>query len=142
MCKEKNLKCNINKRLINSINKNKLLVISVSKNKQLDVAFHVYVKNNDAVVLWFSCSSFRNNNSDKNLVGRINRYQHFEDITYFWQRNIRYYDWGGVKSFDNPCGIDQFKYSFPGEKTYVYSKTVAATKKGALFLKIKKILRK
>ena len=92
------------------------LMISHTEYQNQDISYHVYMIDGDCATLWFSASSFRDSVISKNVIGKINRFHHFQDMAYFYDKHYTKYDWGGVSSYDNPNGIDQFKFSFPGEK--------------------------
>lgn len=139
MYKEKNIKSKVNKKNIINHIKNNAIILSYSTDGKTNYTYHMYVHDSHNCVLWFSCSLFRNKTIDKNLIGRLNRFHHYDDLAYFKSKNYTNYDWGGVSSFENPNGIDLFKYSFPGEKKTVYSYAIAHSKKGVCFSKIKSI---
>lgn len=103
------------------------------------ISYHVYLADGINCVLWFSCSLFRgkNNNVDRNFVGKCNRFHHFEDICYFYKKDYLSYDWGGVSSFENPNGIDNFKFSFPGEKITKYEILKPLSFRGKIYMLLK-----
>ena len=140
MYKQKHFKSKIvNIKTLIKYSKNDNLLISRTIYNDSPISYHVYIKDSFDCVLWFSCSLFRGvgNSNDKNFVGKCNRYHHFEDICYFYEKKYSSYDWGGVSSFDSPNGIDLFKFSFPGVKTTKYEIMMPLTWKGNLYLKLK-----
>jgi lipid II:glycine glycyltransferase (peptidoglycan interpeptide bridge formation enzyme) len=72
--------------------------------------------------------------SARNLIGRANRYLHWEDIRLFKSRGFELYDFGGLDVEErNPktAGIARFKRGFGGEVRPVYSVTRPASLRGA-----------
>ncbi len=93
--------------------------------------------------LWYSCSSYRNTDSQfRNVVGRANRLLHLRDIYYFKEKGIKTYDWGGISDREEIKNITAFKKEFGGEEKVLYNYKVANTFKGKMFLLLCKILRK
>lgn len=143
MYKQKHFKSKIvSIKTLIKYSKNDSLLISRSVFNNTPVSYHVYLKDNSECVLWFSCSLFRGSESslDKNFVGKCNRYHHYKDICYFFANHYLSFDWGGVSSFDNPNGIDTFKFSFPGIKTTKYEVLLPLTFKGKLYMRLKGLL--
>lgn len=95
------------------------------------LTMHAYVVSDNTARLYQSSSLFRNShdNEYKNMVGRANRFLHWEDTLYFKRmEGIHWYDFGGwyggaatSQSYSEQLLIDQFKESFGGEKKREYS---------------------
>lgn len=106
------------------------------------LVWHAYHRSAHRVTLLYSASSFRNNPSleFRNLVGRANRYQHWQDMLRFKDAGITTYDFGGW--YDGTTDIERlrinkFKEQFGGEIVKNYICEQALTLKGALFLRIR-----
>jgi lipid II:glycine glycyltransferase (peptidoglycan interpeptide bridge formation enzyme) len=94
------------------------------------LTMHAYVVSDNTARLHQSSSLFRNSEDGeyKNLVARANRLLHWEDMLYFKQLGIKWYDFGGWfggeavnENFREQLLINQFKESFGGEKKQEYS---------------------
>jgi Acetyltransferase (GNAT) domain len=70
----------------------------------------------------------------RNLIGRANRYLHWEDIRLFKSRGFELYDFGGLdveERTPKTAGIARFKRGFGGEVRPVYSLTRPVSLRGA-----------
>ena len=117
------------------------LWISVAETAEEPLVYHTYVDCGDAVRLLHSCSCFREKKELATLIGRANKRLHWDDLLAFKNLGYRTYDWGGVASFDNPNGIDLFKMSFGGEAHSYYKGQVGITTKGAIMLRLYRIIK-
>jgi len=75
----------------------------------------------------------------RSMIGRSNRLLHWEDILYFKDAGLRWYDFGGWYGGPETTGtyaeqllINQFKESFGGEKKREYSFIVPVSLKGRI----------
>ena len=98
-----------------------MLTLTYVSDEEEILAYHVYVGDEKTTRLLYSCSTFREDDSKKALIGRANKFLHWEDIKYFKNNKYEKYDLGGISSFDNPNGIDKFKMNFNGEKITYYN---------------------
>ena len=80
------------------------------------VVFHAHIVDENSSRLWYSCSNFREEKEVATVIGRLNKFLHWQEMTVFFEKGIEIYDWGGV-DFDNPevKGISEFKAKFGGE---------------------------
>jgi lipid II:glycine glycyltransferase (peptidoglycan interpeptide bridge formation enzyme) len=104
-------------------------------------AMHAYVISDDRARLHQSSSHFRKSADSefRNLTGRANRLLHWDDILYFKNMGLHYYDfggWYGGQTDPEKLAINQFKESFGGEKQreYTYLIPVTSLGKAAVFL--------
>lgn len=95
------------------------LIITQARDNQNNIlSIHSYLvdKTLGRARLFHSISLFRTiNDIDKNLLGRANRFLHWQDIIYFKNNNYKIYDMGGVamdKNNASTVGIDKFKLGF------------------------------
>ena len=109
--------------------------LSEAKKDQLSV-YHAYVSDEDEAVLIYSVSDFRDDNVDRNLAGRANRYLHFQDMMMFKHRGVKFYDWGNISNPEIPNGIDNFKLSFGGDVKRKYNVLVGCNFVGKLFVRL------
>ena len=139
MYKQKGLSARIvsKKRLKEYANKGLLMISRTIHNNEI-ITQHVYVKDANNTVLWFSCSLFRGDKSFSSFVGKCNRYHHYMDIKHFYLEKFKIYDWGGISSFEKPNGIDVFKMSFPGTQTTMHEYFIPKTLMGKLYVIAKK----
>ena len=111
------------------------------------LAMHCNVVSDGRARLHQSASHFRgsDDSSFRNLIGRANRYLHWDDILYFRHEGAAFYDFGGWYGGDSDkekIAINAFKEAFGGEKISEYSCMVPVTMIGHLSCIARKILRK
>jgi lipid II:glycine glycyltransferase (peptidoglycan interpeptide bridge formation enzyme) len=120
------------------------------QDKSMTYTMHAYIVSDQRARLYQSSSHFRNSSDSefRNLVGRANRYLHWDDILYFKNMGLEYYDfggWYGGQSDAEKLAINQFKESFGGEKeqeyTYIVPKTLLG-KFATAFHRIRKTKRR
>lgn len=147
MYEEKGLKTKLSRDTFESYIDSDMAILSKVSKDNTDIIYHVYLADDNCTRFLYSCSNFRSDDQNmKNIIGRANKSLHWNDIKYFKQKNLKIYDLGGVRSFNNPNGIDLFKMSFGGEKIVYYNYEYANTIKGKIYLFLKtafiKIFRK
>ncbi len=86
-----------------------------------DYAQHIYVCDGQDARLLYSVSNFRTEGLDRNLVGRANKYLHWNDIQYLQNHEYQTLDWGGISNMTNPNGVDKFKIEFGGHEHKYYN---------------------
>ncbi len=105
------------------------------------LVWHAYVMCGQAARLQYSASCFRNRESDyRALVGRANRWLHWQDILRLKAIGIGRYDWGGLfedESRAEHAGINNFKKGFGGQPERSYDCTVPITVKGRVYLPLR-----
>lgn len=108
------------------------------------LVIHTYITINSRARLAHSISFFRDSeeNAKRNLIGRANRFLHWEDIKYFKSNNFSVYDLGGISTDTanrEAMFINKFKESFGGLVVTEYNSLVPLTIKGFAALLAKKI---
>jgi hypothetical protein len=103
------------------------------------LVWHAYYRDAEHVSQKYSASLFRNQPDPKyrRLVGRANRYHHWQDMKQFKQEGIRLFDLGGCyPGTDNQelLKVNEFKRSFGGEIVTTYDCAKGVTFKGRLYL--------
>ncbi len=109
----------IDTKYIASINPNLVVTKAVIGNEPLVMHGYIVDRKIGRVRLLFSASQPRSKvDADKNaLLGRANRFLHFEDMLYFKAENFDVYDFGGyAKDTTDQAlqGINRFKDGFGG----------------------------
>lgn len=116
--------------------------------KQEDIlCMHMYLMDEDRSRVLYSASSRFDfdREADKHFVARGNRLLHFDDMMALKEHGISIYDFGGLfLDEDEPShtGIDRFKKGFGGEVVDEFSYPYPVTAKGALYLKLKELVKK
>ena len=96
------------------------LKISSAKNNGKILAAHSYMVDEElGIVRGINSGTMRlNDNYDKNLIGRANKYLFLKDILHFKKMGLKTFDFGGyAKDTTNPSlkGINEFKLMFGGK---------------------------
>lgn len=122
------------------------LVLSTASRQGEALVWHAYVVAGNAVSLHYSSSCYRDRESDyRALVGRANRWLHWQDMLRFKQLGTVRYDWGGLfedESAPDRAGINEFKRNFGGRKERTYDCEVPVTLKGRIYLPLRDAWRK
>lgn len=143
MYRQKGLDRSLNSKELAAYAEKGDLIVSAAYIDENPVIFHSYIVNGENSRFLHSCSEFRSEDkSIRSLIGRENKYLHWMDMQYLKCSGVRYYDWGGVFSFDEPNGIDKFKLSFGGGQCEYYNVTVVRTLKAKFAFAIKRLLKK
>jgi lipid II:glycine glycyltransferase (peptidoglycan interpeptide bridge formation enzyme) len=105
------------------------------------LVWHAYVIGGKAARLQYSGSCFRDRQSDyRALVGRANRWLHWQDMLRFKEIGIKRYDWGGLfedESLPERAGINRFKRAFGGQHERTYDCTVAVSIRGRIYIPLR-----
>ncbi|MBD2678364.1 MULTISPECIES: hypothetical protein [Nostoc] len=116
-------------------------VIDISRVKLKDgesLVWHVYYRTKNRVRLLHSASLKKNDDTSyQSILGRANRYHHWQDIVRFKNLGISTYDFGGwyIGNTDREkLGINQFKEKFGGEVVKNFNCVYGITLKGKLYL--------
>ena len=143
MYKSKNIKCSSPKKMMKEYINADALEITLARYNGKVLVYHTYVRDSENVRLFHSCSDFRNcqDSAEKAIVGRANRFLHWNDMIYYKENGIRMLDWGGIQSYEEPNGIDKFKMDFGGEYKCYYNYSIERSCKAKIFAKLKKLLR-
>lgn len=105
------------------------------------LTMHAYVISDGTARLHQSSSLFRNtaDAEARNMIGRSNRLLHWDDILFFKNAGLQYYDFGGWYGGAETSGtyaeqllINQFKESFGAEKKREYSFIEPASFRGRI----------
>ncbi len=105
-----------------------------------ECAYHVYIIGNGTARLLHSISSFREavTGDDRNAIGRLNRYLHYEDMLYFKRLGYTTYDWGGYSEEEQLKSISEFKKAFGGEIKDIYTVIYATSPFGKILSELVK----
>jgi lipid II:glycine glycyltransferase (peptidoglycan interpeptide bridge formation enzyme) len=117
-----------------------LLLTSAVQNDEA-LVWHAYLLCGQVARIQYSASCFRNRQSDyRTLVGRANRWLHWQDILRLKTMGIGRYDWGGLfqdESTAERAGINRFKKGFGGQPERSYDCSVPVTVKGRVYLPLR-----
>ena len=117
------------------------LVLSHSYRHSEQLVWHAYVCIGATACLTHSASWLRARDSRyRSLVGRANRWLHWQDMLSFKRAGVRYYDWGGMfrdESTGDHAGINQFKRMFGGRPVRTYECTVPVSARGRIWLALR-----
>lgn len=125
----------------------KMGAIDVSQVKlkdEMSLTWHVHYRSQKRLRLLHSASI--KNNSDtayQSLLGRANRYHHWQDIVRFKDSGDLTYDFGGWymgNTDQEKLGINQFKEKFGGVVVRNFNCVHSITMKGRLYLYLRKLV--
>ena len=122
MFRAKGMKVRLNKKLVKKYFDDGYAFMTIVYYEGKELAFHMYLIENNFSRFLYSCSECRNINADKSLIGRANKFLHMYDYYLLKNEGVTQYDWGGIMDFSNPSGIDKLKLNLAGnyqKKVYV-----------------------
>jgi hypothetical protein len=115
-----------------------MLKFSVATKDGEALVWHSYIVARGRARLLYSASLFREVQEPgrRNLVGRANRWLHWQDILHFKAHGYNFYDFGGWHEGGDPglVRINQFKEEFGGVMERSYNCELAVTTTGKLVL--------
>ena len=116
MYRNKGMRTSFNLDLFKKYAENSNLIVSIAFKNQTPCVFHSYIVDETNARFWNSCSTFRDDKTSAEEIGRLNKFLHWQDFKKLRLEGITQYDWGGV-DFDDPelRGISEFKKKFGGE---------------------------
>lgn len=118
------------------------LLISVARFEGANIVFHSYVYEGVNSRLLHSCSEFRVNGNDmRNIIGRANKFLHWNDFNYLKKMGVINYDWGGISSVEVPNGIDKFKMAFGGKVVEYYNINIVYSLRSKIISSVKNALK-
>ena len=117
------------------------LILTAAVSDDAILVWHAYIRCGRTAGLEYSGSLFRKRESDyRALVGRANRWLHWQDMLRLKQAGLTRYDWGGLfedESMPQRAGINGFKRGFGGRPERSYDCTVPVTMRGRLYLPVR-----
>jgi hypothetical protein len=142
--------CNITKLI--ALTKNDGLFFSKVLDKENNIlCYHANIVDEKRARLLYSASHFRESydNEYRALVGRANKYLHWNDIISFKKEGLLIYDFGGIEMLDEKNSelqnIARFKKAFGGEIVHEYNLIEGKSILGKMIIKtynLIKMLRK
>ena len=134
--KEKNIElCRVDK--LYSLQKHKQLVITyVLHEDGRKMASHLYIANEKRAIMLYSCSGrFENADIPGLHIGRANRYLHWQDMLFFKNKQVNYYDFLGLsidKNNQAQQNVNTFKKGFGGFELVEYQSFIPQNWRGVL----------
>ena len=117
------------------------LLLSSARQNGETLVWHAYLLSGTTARLHDSASCFRSRESDyRTLIGRANRWLHWQDMLRLKQMGLERYDWGGLFEDDSTperAGINSFKKHFGGRQERTYDCTVPVTLRGRIYLPLR-----
>lgn len=125
---------------LNAAADSRRLILTCSRQNGDARVWHAYIHFGDRVRLYYSASLFRAEDRDlQGVIGRLNRWLHWQDILEFKRHGFQAYDLGGLFSDESSpvaAGINRFKEEFGGVRDRGFDCTAALTWKGHVYLNL------
>jgi lipid II:glycine glycyltransferase (peptidoglycan interpeptide bridge formation enzyme) len=122
------------------------LALSAACRGEQALVWHAHVLCAGTAGLQYTASHFRGQDNDfRALVGRANRWLHWQDMRKFKSMGFARYDWGGLfadESTPERAGINRFKRDFGGEEIRVYECTAPVSTRGRVYLPLREAWRR
>ncbi|HJS37814.1 MAG TPA: GNAT family N-acetyltransferase [Burkholderiales bacterium] len=117
------------------------LALSAAYRDAEALVWHAHVLCAGTAGLQYTASHFRGQDNDfRALVGRANRWLHWQDMQKFKSMGFSRYDWGGLfadESTPERAGINRFKRDFGGEQVRLYECRVPVSARGRVYLPLR-----
>jgi hypothetical protein len=117
------------------------LVLTCAKHHGEPLVWHALLVAGGNAWLQYTGSCYRNrDNAYRALVGRANRWLHWQEMLRFRSRGLPRYDWGGLfedESTPERAGINRFKKEFGGTAVRRYDCVLPITLKGRMWLPLR-----
>lgn len=139
--KLKGIKNGYNEAAIAKYVNNENIILTKAFKGEESYAQHIFICEDNVARLLYTVSNFRSNEFDSNMVGRCNKYLHWNDIQYFHNNKFKVLDWGGINSKENTNGVDTFKKGFGGKDVAYYNIIIGKSLIGKVALKLLKLLK-
>ena len=134
---DKGMKTKLNLEAISRYAECRALLLTVVLYQGEPIVFHSYVVDGEHARFYHSCSTFREDKAQAQLVGRANKRLHWEDWLYLKKQGYTTYDWGGLFPTDESNGINAFKLAFGGSLVEYYNVEIPLTIAGKVATKVK-----
>ncbi|WP_371363043.1 hypothetical protein SRRS_40320 [Sporomusa rhizae] len=123
-----------------------LNISRVSDCDDRNLVWHTYYADKKRARLLHSASLFRNFNDarERQLVGRANRFHHWQDILTLKEMNYSLYDFGGWYHGEEDTAklqINRFKEEFGGKLVQNYNCDIGLSMKGKLYLFLRNVIK-
>lgn len=122
------------------------LALSAAYRGEEALVRHAHVLCAGVAGLQYTASHFRGQDNDfRALVGRANRWLHWQDMQKLKSMGFTRYDWGGLfadESTPEREGINRFKRDFGGEAIRVHECMLAVSVKGRVYLPLREAWRR
>lgn len=122
------------------IESNSIVLSKAYKDEEV-YAQHIYICDGKSSRLLYSVSNFRTEGMNRNLIGRANKYLHWQDILYLKNSGFEVLDWGGISSITEPNGIDKFKKEFGGKEEKYFNVIIGKSFIGKLVVLMRRMKR-
>lgn len=117
------------------------LALSAAYRGEEALVWHAHVLCAGTAGLQYTASHFRGQDNEfRALVGRANRWLHWQDMRKFKSMGFERYDWGGLfpdESTPERAGINRFKRDFGGEEVRLYECTAPVSARGRIYLPLR-----
>lgn len=134
MFTDKGMKNRLNRQYVEAALQSRNMVITGAKYKEQALVYHAYIADDLNALLLYSTSLLWEDKEIGKIVGWANKMLHWSDICLFKAKGIQRYEWGGIKSPNEPNGIDKFKMGFGGNITQYDNCIFALSLKGVAYL--------
>jgi hypothetical protein len=122
------------------------LVLSAALHGGRAIVWHAHLRSCQTAMLAHSASLFRGlDERAQALIGRANRWLHWQDMLRFKELGATWYDWGGLfddESADDRAGINRFKTSFNCAPMETYDCVVPLSWRGRVWLPMRNAWRR
>ncbi|TFB18911.1 hypothetical protein E3U55_11610 [Filobacillus milosensis] len=126
--KNKNIPKCIKGKLQGLRDKDALTITYVKDEDEKTLCYHAYLRTKEYCSMIHSASARFDNSQIRSLIGRANRYLHWEDIKMFKEKGHKWYDFCGLfvdPSTDDELNLNRFKKEFGGIEIDVDKKIYA-----------------
>jgi hypothetical protein len=108
-----------------------LSFVAREQDKKTWLAVHSYIVSEGRCRLLYSASKVEMATSEeRQIIGRANKFMHWQMLLHFKRRGLALYDFGGISKREELKSIDEFKESFGGREVVEYNAVKGVSWKG------------
>lgn len=121
MFQDKGMDVRFNERLAERYCTQDAMCVAMAYDKETAIGFRAIIYKGNKARSWLTAFDFRNENLDSHVVSRAHQRTEWELLCWCKKKGIKEFDYGGVNSFSEPNGIDQFKMKFEDNNRVTYN---------------------
>lgn len=127
MFKDKGMQASFNTKLAKRYCRCNALVVAMAYLEGEPVGFCAVIYSGENARAWVGAFDYRNEDRDGYVMSRGHRRLNWERMLWCKEHGVKYFDFGGINSFDEPNAIAKFKIEFESQGKVTYKNYLVPT---------------